>query len=70
MGKSGLYPQIITEVRFSTFSTTKSDNSGHSTFETGQIWLWTVSKVVLYFFKKILVRSKKSKLIHFRSKRI
>ena len=46
-------------------STTKLDNIGHPIVETRQIW--PLGGFV--FLKKYIIRSKKSKLIHFKSEK-
>ena len=66
-GKIPNYTIELSQESNSQSSTTKLDNIGHSTIEIRQIW--PLGKVVLYF-KEILIRSKKSKLIHFKSEKI
>jgi len=51
-------------------STRKPDTRAIQLLKPDKFGLWMVSKVVLYFQKnKILKRSKKSKLIHFKSEK-
>jgi len=70
--KHGLYLSTIIKVWFLIFNY-KSDNIGHPTVETGQIWHLGGFQGGFVFFKKnikkYLIGSKQSKLIHFKSEK-
>ena len=72
LGKSSIFTLKLSQKSDFQPSTTKPNNISHPTIKTRQIWpLWWFRRWFCIFLKKIksLIRSKKSKLIHFKTEK-